>query len=200
MPAIDLVTANEFTFTPSAFIAAYIENNKDEFNTAENTTNGGKLKTLPGDDGSANQTTISAIINANKELALAAKIAGFAPTTISAVSSGSVTDIPNTGPTVPGTVVTTAAGQASVAAASGVQGVSPGAAGPLVLNGAIIDLVGQTVEDTRTINKTVTKTYQLSVVLVLSYGTFKSPALDRAGALATVSAIYAQVQNYLNSL
>ena len=194
MPAIDLVTANEFTFTPSAFIAAYIENNKEEFNTTETTVNGGKLKTLPGDDGVADSNVITAILEANKLVAEASKVPGFPPE----VQTVETTTVAPTG--IVGGIASPGQASTSAAAAGGVSGVSPGATGPLTLNGAVVDLIGQTANDTRTVAKTVTKTYQLSVVLVLSYGTFKSPALDRAGALATVAAIHAQVQNYLNSL
>jgi len=43
---IDLVTANEFTFTPSAFIAAYIEQ-LEEASVSETSQNGGSLATDP---------------------------------------------------------------------------------------------------------------------------------------------------------
>ena len=43
---IDVVTANEFTFTPSAFIAAYIEQEEKTVVTEDN-ENGGQLDTTP---------------------------------------------------------------------------------------------------------------------------------------------------------
>jgi hypothetical protein len=194
MAAIDLVTANEFTFTPSAFIAAYIENTKDEASVIETVVNGGTLTTVPNGENtpsSAHSSLITQLLSANKGVAEVAKVAGFAPVTDTGrVGSGA-------GTTTSGTNLIF---QLDPVAAAGVSGVSPGSEGPLTVQGAVIDFLGQRVTDTRTTTKTIASSYNLSVVLVLSYGTFKSPAENRASALDTIDLIYARVAAYLNSL
>jgi hypothetical protein len=178
---IDLVTANEFTFTPSAFIAAYVEKSKDELTTTESTTNGGTLTTLAGDGASSsglNTTLANKLIDEASDVAQA--------TTIDPSVINYVPGFVGQGTSQPLVVSSGGAGSA--------QG------SPLTVSGAVVDFLGQRVTDTRTVYKTTIQSHQFYIVLVLSYGTFRSPADDKASAQATVAAIYVQVAAYLNSL
>lgn len=155
MPAIDLVVANEFAFTPSAFIAAYIEQSETE-TIAETTSNGGSLQTVPLQESNIEGRTIADGYAFNKEGILTAGMSFYNQTS----------QPPTT---------------------------------PIALTGSLLELVGQGVTDTRTTTKTTTNTKGVAntVVLVLSYGTLKAKCTD---AQATISLIYSQVANYLNSL
>lgn len=159
MAAIDIVTANEFTFTPSAFIAAYIEQTTST-TVSETTSNGGKLETVP-----------LQIEN----------LQGSTDTTVENVSLG-----PSTG------AITTDIATNGIFAYRNPQGYAQ-------VTGSFIELVGQEVADSRTATKTVTTTQGVAntVVLVLSYGSYKAKCVD---AQATVNLIFQRVSDYLSSL
>lgn len=184
---IDLVTANEFTFTPSAFLVAYVEKSKDDLTITESTANGGTLTTFAGDGVSSsglNTTLANKLIDEASDVASQGKVNALSVTgtvDVGTVPGGASYFIPQTVAVAPGSAV-------------GAQGA------PLSVTASAIDFLGQRVNDTRTTSKTVVVSHQFYVVLVLSYGTYKSPADDKTAAQATVAAIYAQVSNYLNSL
>jgi hypothetical protein len=154
---VDIVSANEFTFTPSAFLAAYIEQDVTSSIT-EVTGNGGSLVTNPN--------------------------------TISNLNSASTSIPESTGSTLYFNKETT--GPMAEGFFSGDAALSS-----LSLTGT--EIVGQTVNDTRTTTKTTTTSAGVNntVVLVLSYGQFRSKC---ANAQATVTKIYQEVAAYLNSL
>ena len=161
---VDIVSANEFTFTPSAFLAAYIEQNETTTVT-DTTSNGGSLVTNP-----------NTIENFTSEVTNDMKV--FSP------SDGAIlnyNDATTTGPLPHIPTLNTAAGSSVSITSSGVE------------------IVGKTISDTRTITKTTQTSTGVSntVVLILSYGQFRSKCAD---AQATVTKIYQEVASYLNSL
>lgn len=176
---IDLVTANEFTFTPSAFIAAYIEQDTSN-SVSETTTNGGQLSTTPGKNLSDIDTQIISENNGNgtttvTHSGLPMSLAG--PQVLSSLSETAGTSVQNSFATL--------------------NGGSSG--GGTSISGSFIDVLGQTVVDTRSVTKTTTTISGSSqtVVLVLSYGQFRSKCVS---AQSTVTLIYTRVAEYLNSL
>jgi hypothetical protein len=163
---IDLVSANEFAFSPSAFLAAYIEQDTAS-TTTEVTANSGDVTTTPVNIGS-----LSGNVAPRLEFE-----------TLS--GSGYVGRGPESGfPVDGGTENTIAVGQTE---------------NYLRVTGSVSDVVGQTVEDTRSITKTTSTGTGATntVVLVLSYGSYRGKC---ANAQATVTKIYQEVANYLNSL
>lgn len=72
--AVDIVTANEFTFSPSSFVAAYTEDIVTEVTVTETTANTGSLTTAP-----QSTTFASSLINANKDVASVSVVQGYAP-------------------------------------------------------------------------------------------------------------------------
>jgi hypothetical protein len=72
--AVDIVAANEFTFSPSSFVAAYTEDIVTDVTVIESTANTGSLTTVPHSTALA-----SSLINANKEVASASVVQGHAP-------------------------------------------------------------------------------------------------------------------------
>jgi hypothetical protein len=155
---VDIVSANEFTFTPSAFLAAYIEQDVTSSIT-EVTGNGGSLVTNPNTISNLNSTSTSLPEGVNTTLYFNKEMTG--PYGADLFSN---TDAPMSSISLTGT-----------------------------------ELVGQTVSDTRTTTKTTTTSAGVNntVVLVLSYGQFRSKC---ANAQATVTKIYQEVAAYLNSL
>ena len=176
---IDLVTANEFTFTPSAFIAAYIEQDTSN-SVSETTTNGGQLSTTPGKNLSDIDTQIT-----------------------SSTTGGGLTTVTHSGLPMslagPQNLVSEfyTAGQYDQVSFATVNGGSSG--GGTSISGSFVDVLGQTVVDTRSVTKTTTTTSGSSqtVVLVLSYGQFRSKCVS---AQSTIALIYTRVAEYLNSL
>ena len=145
---VHIVRANEFTFTPSAFIAAYIE--QEEKNSITETTGAGG----------------SLVINPNQ-----------------------VSNLDSTSTGVGG--ISTTTGPLGF-----VKNVDP-FTNPMSISGQ--EILGQTTTDTRTTTKTTTTTNNVTntVVLVLSYGTFRARCAD---AQDTVVKIYQEVDAYLSSL
>jgi hypothetical protein len=146
---VDIVRANEFTFTPSAFIAAYIE--QEEKNSITETTGAGG----------------SLVINPNQVSNLDSTSTGIGALQTTTGPLGFVKD----------------------AATSFTN--------PMSISGQ--EILGQTTTDTRTTTKTTTTTNNVTntVVLVLSYGTFRARCAD---AQDTVVKIYQEVDAYLSSL
>ena len=212
---VDIVSANEFTFTPSAFIAAYIEQ-EERTSVTESTANGGELSTTPNEIGNISLSNTGYTLPGSL-------VVGSGPDYVSQVLFGGVsttspvsTPIPNgnniilSSPSVPGT--DTDLIQATISMAY--QGAAPltvvptvskvgilnsSVDGPVTAAGSLVELVGQDVQDTRTTSKTVITAVGATntVVLVLSYGQFRSKCVD---AQATVTRIYQEVASYLNSL
>lgn len=174
---IDLVTANEFTFTPSAFIAAYIEQ-ATTTSVTEETVNSGSISTLPNRE--IDDITTEASILFNK--------LNFSGLPI--------------GTTFTGTVKESSLAQYEVA--TFVPGATFSPSGYTVA-GTLTDVLGQNVTDGRSVTKTTTTSSGVvsassvaqTVVLVLSYGQFRANCAD---AQTTVTLIYTRVAEYLNSL
>jgi hypothetical protein len=240
---IDLVSANEFTFTPSAFIAAYIEQESKTV-VLETTGNSGMLLTQPDDID--NLTSVAS--NANDSYAY---VSGTLPVSVpnssfslptsilvDALTNQKVTfnqwattniqyqtaDLDPDYVNSSNTLTTNQAFPGPSALGASYQQLGPQSLSELTLHmggpsnsttkttkglaslpaestvaGSFIELVGQKITDTRTTTKTTTTTLGVSntVVLVLSYGTFKAKC---ANAQATVTLIYEQVAIYLSSL
>lgn len=216
----DLVQANEFVFTPSAFICAFIEQESDTETTTETNVFGAVDKSISPQD-------VDPLI---KRSAFKLYPSGVGSGIFDELGS----DRQRTGPGVPGdefsgaseklfaridgtfntetgTTITIANTAASLTPAnpnlagnpldginisSGIQDVG----NAIQLTGDITNLVGvNETSQARTDTKTITKTKgaQDTVVLVLTYGQFRSQC---ANPQATVNAIYNQVLAYFNSL
>jgi hypothetical protein len=194
---VDIVSVNGFAFTPSAFIAAYVEEIKTDISVTEITANSGTLSTVPNSTGTIDMNLATALISANAAVATAGKA------TISIPSIPTSTDqVQIVNQNYPGAYATTIISNPTVL--EGIQGVvgvaSPGSGPTTTFTGSVIDFLGQSIADTRTVTKTITSSSSWVVVLVLSYGTFKTHIVDRSSGLVIVSDIYTQVQAYLQSL
>jgi len=212
----DLVQANEFVFTPSAFICAFIEQESDTETTTETNVFGAVDKSISPQDvdplikrsafklypsgvgggifdelGSDRQRTpVDEFSGASEKLF--ARINGTFDT-----EAGTTITIANTAasltPANPNLVGNPLDG---INISSGIQDVG----NAIQLTGDITNLVGvNETSQARTDTKTITKTKgaQDTVVLVLTYGQFRSQC---ANPQATVDAIYNQVLAYFNSL
>lgn len=196
---IDLVTANEFTFTPSAFIAAYIEQG-DKTEVTESESRGGTLDTAPKQIGNITVNVPAHLGTHDVRWQgtsgnITATIPGGSVNYNDTLNWGeSLSPVPNVGLFMP-TAITTPINPEFTK--TGILGST--ADGPITASGTILDIVGQIVSDTRTTVKTVTtnKDVANTVILVLSYGQFKAKCAD---AQSTVTLIYTRVSEYLNSL
>ena len=164
---IDLVSANEFAFSPSAFLAAYIEQDAAS-TTTEVTANSGDVTTTPVNIGSLS-VNVAPRLEFETLSGSGYKGSGSTETQFS---------LPN--------------GSENIIAVGQTENY-------LRVTGSVSDVVGQTVEDTRSITKTTSTGTGATntVVLVLSYGSYRGKC---ANAQATVTKIYQEVANYLNSL
>jgi hypothetical protein len=236
---IDLVSANEFTFTPSAFIAAYIEQESKTV-VLETTGNSGMLLTQPDDIDNLTSSTVTAndaYSYVSGTLPVSVPSSSFSlPTSIlvDAQTNQKVTfnqwattniqyttadldpEVFNDSNTLTTNQVFPGAGAFEQLGPQSLSELTLNMGGPSssttrttkglaslpaesTVAGSFIELVGQKITDTRTTTKTTTTTLGVSntVVLVLSYGTFKAKC---ANAQATVTLIYEQVAIYLSSL
>jgi hypothetical protein len=193
---VDIVSVNGFAFTPSAFIAAYVEEIKTDISVTEITANSGTLSTVPNSTGTIDTNLATALINANSAVATAGKATISIPSIPPSTDQIQIVNQPVTPYT--STIIS------NPTVLEGVQGVvgvvSPGSGPTTTFTGSVIDFLGQSITDTRTVTKTITSSSSWVVVLVLSYGTFKTHIVDRSSGLAVVSDIYTQVQAYLQSL
>lgn len=216
MAAIDIVTANEFTFTPSAFIAAYIEQ-EETTTVTDSTTNGGTLNVEPKDISNISGTPLPPLIAGDSTRPRLPSVrvgsgafdydAPFKKHPLSnygvfADIGDTVTTEKGTGTTLPtittGQITALSSLSATDTFAWG-MGILASANGNVSASGSLADLIGQITTDTRTTTKTTTTATGAAntVVLVLSYGQFKAKC---ANAQNTVSAIYSAVSSYLNTL
>jgi hypothetical protein len=196
---IDLVTANEFTFTPSAFIAAYIEQ-EDVTAVEETETRGGILDTLPKEIDNITVNVPSHISGHELRWKSASGTATISSDQLSA-TYGNYLNWGDNQTTQPLTsIINTTPATFTYNPEYNKTGLLGSSAdGPITVSGSVIDIVGQSVSDTRTINKVITTTKGVTntVVLVLSYGQFRAKC---ANAQSTVTLIYTRVSEYLNSL
>lgn len=221
----DLVQANEFVFTPSAFICAFIEQESDTETTTETNVFGAVDKSIapqdvdpiikrssinfgPMDVASPNPTASEPFVaddqNANEQFTplgspkpyfnsakerFFARVDGSIDTDV-----GATITIKNTAEGVTNPNPNLLGGAFNLT--SGLQDLG----NAIQITGDVTSLVGvNETAQSRTDTKTITKTKgsQDTVVLVLTYGQFRSQC---ANPQATVDAIYNQVLSYFNSL
>lgn len=179
----DIVQANEFVFTPSAFICAYIEQ-KTPSETITETNAFGAI------DRDVQPKTISDFLK-NSSLELRASIftdslnlPANQTTNIAGLNFVSSDDF----------------GSLDVGPGSIETGINQRMANVAAISGTIQDIAGQEYnEASRTDTKTTVKTIEelATVVLVLSYGEFRSKC---SNPQSTINSIYTQVLAYYNSL
>lgn len=156
---IDLVKANEFVFTPSAFIAAYIEQQKRS-ETIDTVSHGGNVETVPlypeRVAGSSGVKTV--VSNYPNTTDLQAQYSGLTNAFYGNIESG-----------------------------------------VLSVSGNLVDYIGKKTTDTTTTttSRVTLDGHEATVVLVLTYGTFRAVCSD---AQATINSINTGVANYFNSL
>jgi hypothetical protein len=193
---VDIVSVNGFAFTPSAFIAAYVEEIKTDISVTEITANSGTLSTVPNSTGTIDMSLATALISANAAVATAGKAMATIPSVPGTTEQIQIVNQSNNPSNT-----TIISNPTVVEGLQGVVGVaSPGSGPTTTFTGSVIDFLGQSIADTRTVTKTITSSSRWAVVLVLSYGTFKTHIGDRSFGLVMISDIYTQVQAYLQSL
>lgn len=222
----DLVQANEFVFTPSAFICAFIEQESDTETTTETNVFGAVDKSIAPQNVDAVLKRSGAafipmstpnpalgpgvIFNTNEQSANSqlstpvggpqpffesakeqyfARVDGSIATDVGAtvVIKNTTEGVTNPNPNLLGAGISVNYGLADLG-------------NTIQLTGDVTSLVGvNETSQARTDTKTITKTRgaQDTVVLVLTYGQFRSQC---ANPQATVNAIYNQVLSYFNSL
>ena len=161
----DLVQANEFVFTPSAFVCAYIE----QATPTETVTESSVFGAIDREGSPKSITNLNGSVNFSLD--------------------GNLMEYQSSGIVIPS--------QASQIISNNYP---PETTSPISVSGSLNDLLGFDYNEAgRTDTKTTTKTTAelATVVLVLTYGQFRSKC---ANPQATVNSIYTQVLAYFNSL
>lgn len=211
----DLVQANEFVFTPSAFICAFIEQESDTETTTETNVFGAVDKSIapqdvdpvikrsalslypqPGAPFSTDEVPNSFIDSLTNAVSARERLFARIDGTLNTDTGATITiantaaSLTNPNPNLVGNELV------PITIESGIQDLG----NALQITGDVKSLVGvNETAQARTDTKTITKTKgtQDTVVLVLTYGQFRSQC---ANPQATVDAIYNQVLAYFNSL
>jgi len=180
----DIVQSNEFVFTPSAFVCAYIEQ-KAPSETIVETSAFGAI------DRDIQPKTISNLLK-EERLNLVEKSGGDGLN----LPSGQTKSISGLN------YVSTDSNIGSLVVASGTiqNGINERMENVASISGTVQDIAGQEYnEAAKTDTKTTVKTIQelATVVLVLTYGEYRAKCSNPQG---TVNSIYSQVLGYFNSL
>jgi hypothetical protein len=179
----DIVQANEFVFTPSAFVCAYIEQ-KTPSETVTETNVFGAI------DRDIQPKTISNFLKKDG-LSFTSEDSGVQSNIGETIS---ILGIDNT-------VIASPAGSfLSYPSFNRIEGIDERMNNVATISGSISDIAGQEYNEAqRTDSKTTVKTVEelATVVLVLSYGEYRAKCSNPQG---TVNSIYTQVLAYFNSL